>query len=78
MFGFVVQLSKDRPKPKRRLDTPHIVLSPIPPRDLFLTYRHALPRHPHDRHSIDIVLLKAYLQLAEMPFRPLLKPPFLA
>lgn len=51
-------ISQNRAEAECRLDTPHIVFSPVPLRHLFLTHGHAFPSHPHDGHRVNIVLLK--------------------
>ena len=69
--------SQYRPKSKRRLNTPHIVLAPISLRRLLLPHRHTLPLHIHHSNGIDIILLELDLQRAEMALRPLRQPPLL-
>ena len=63
--------------PKRCLDTPYIVLPPIPPRDLFLTHRHPHPAHPHHSNSIRIILIKDDFQPRIVSLDPLSQSPFL-
>ncbi len=63
--------------PKRRLDTPDIILPPVPPRHLLLAYRHPGPHHPHQSDLIPLILVKLNLQPRIMPFNPLRQPPLL-
>jgi hypothetical protein len=52
---------RSRNLPKRLLDTPDIVLAPVPLRDLLLADRNAAPADPHDRHVVHVVLVKVDL-----------------
>ena len=63
--------------PKSSLNTPNIILPPIPPRHLLLSHRHSIPHHPHQRNSIPIVLIEFNLKSTEMTFRPLRQSPLL-
>lgn len=69
--------SKEDYLPKCRLDAAHIILVPIPLRDLLLSNRDARPRNPHHRHIIPIVLIKANLLCGVVSRRPLIQSPAL-
>ena len=62
---------------KSRLDTSDVVLVPVGLGGFLLTNWYTLPLYTHDRHSINIVLIKPYRQGRVVSRRPLCKSPFL-
>lgn len=63
--------------PKSGLNTPDIILPPIPSRHLLLSHRNSIPIHAHRCNGIPLILIKPYLQPAVMPLNPLRQTPFL-
>ena len=68
-------INQARHSPECLLDTPHVVFSPVPLRDLLLAHGHAAPSHTHDGDVLDIVLVEVDLQLGEVTLGPLVQPP---
>lgn len=70
-------LLQDRAEAKGQLDAPHIVLAPVALRHLLLAHGHAAPLDAHDRHAVDVVLVKVDAQRRVVTRRPLLQAPAL-
>ena len=63
--------------PKRLLDTPDVILKPVPLRHLLLPNRHTLPGHPHDGDVVHVILVELDLQAGVVTLGPLVQTPAL-
>jgi len=68
---------ENRTEPKRLLDAANIISLPIPLHHFLLSNWHTGPSHPHDGHSIHVILVKEDLLSARVSFRPLRQSPSL-
>lgn len=63
--------------PESSFDTLNIVLLPVSSRHLLLSHRNPVPCHPHNSHTVRIILIENNLQLRVMPRSPLCQSPLL-
>ena len=62
--------SETHHSPKRRLQSPLVILPPPPLRPLLLPHRHTHPARPHNGHRIHIILIKVQGQRRKVSLGP--------